>query len=245
MPLREHGHRKDGGQHAPLGRVHRLDLGSFIRPPAETATGVPRIEPVWGYAVSTAHGAVLFDTGLGALDAETEAWYRPQRIDVRAALKRAGIGRADVALIVNCHMHFDHIGGNPHFPGIPIVSQRGELETARSGDYTIPQLVDFPGATHELIDGETEIFEGVHVIPTPGHVLGHQSLVVEQDNGSIVLLGQGFDSASEWSSEVLAARAESMGHREPLPVPRPWVERLLAFDPREVVFAHDGAVWIP
>jgi hypothetical protein len=34
-----------------------------------------------------------------------------------------------------------------------------------------------------------------------------------------------------------------LGHADPLPVPPAWMDRLLAFDPRRVVFAHDAAVW--
>jgi N-acyl homoserine lactone hydrolase len=151
----------------------------------------------------------------------------------------------DIDLVVNCHLHFDHIGGNPSFAGRPIYCQRNELETARSTDYTVTELVDFTGVRYELLDGEAEIAPGVHVIPTPGHVDGHQSVVLECDDGSIVLAGQAHDTASEWSADALAARASEIGHEPPLPKTSPWMARLLAFDPRRVVFAHDAAVWIP
>ena len=150
----------------------------------------------------------------------------------------------DIDLVVNCHLHFDHIGGNPQFAGTPIFCQGRELETARTTDYTVPELVDFAGAHYELLDGEAEIAPGVHVIPTPGHVDGHQSVVLECADGSIVLAGQAHDTASLWSADVLAARARELGHEEPLPLASPWMARLLEFDPRRVVFAHDAAVWI-
>ena len=106
-------------------------------------------------------------------------------------------------------------------------------------------MVDFPGARWELIDGESEIAPGVHVLPTPGHVDGHQSLVLECTDGSVIVAGQAHDTASAWSADVLAAQARALGHEPPLPTPSPWLERLLAFDPRRVVFAHDAAVWTP
>jgi hypothetical protein len=53
------------------------------------------------------------------------------------------------------------------FGDVPIYCQRQELETARTTEYTVPELVDFPGARYELLDGESEIAAGVHVIPTP------------------------------------------------------------------------------
>lgn len=222
----------------------RLDLGTFVRPAEETGTGSPRVEAVLGYLARTPAGVLLLDTGLGEADQETEGWYRPSRITIDEALHRQGMRVEDVDLVVNCHLHFDHIGGNPRFPNRPIFCQRGELETATTTDYTVPALVDFAGARYQLLDGETEIAPGVHVIPTPGHVDGHQSVVLECDDGSVVLAGQSHDTASLWSADVLAARAPELGHEQPLPAASPWMSRLLEFDPKRVVFAHDAAVWV-
>jgi N-acyl homoserine lactone hydrolase len=200
---------------------------------------------VFGYLARTPAGLLLLDTGLGEADEETDAWYRPRRVHVAEALRSVGVALDDVALVVNCHLHFDHIGGNPAFAGLPIHCQRRELDAARAGDYTVPELVDFDGARYELLDGEAEIAPGVHVIPTPGHVDGHQSVVVECEDGSLVLAGQAHDTASGWSADALAAVAPALGHEPPLPTPSPWMARLLEFDPRRVVFAHDSAVWVP
>lgn len=228
--------------------VRRLDLGTFVRPADETGTGQPRVEAVHGYVVRTPAGVLLLDTGLGDAGPETEAHYRPRRVPIDAALATAGLTPDDVAVVVNCHLHFDHIGENPRFAGRPIVAQRRELATARDAtrpDYTVPALVDFAGARYELLDGEAELAAGVHVVPTPGHVAGHQSVVVECADGTVVLAGQAHDTASQWSADVLAARANALGHEPPLPLPSPWMERILAFDPRRVLFAHDAAVWTP
>lgn len=225
--------------------VARLRFGTFVRPAAETGSGQPRVEPVFGYVARTSAGVLLLDTGLGEADEETEAWYRPRRVALAAALGTVGLTPGDVGLVVNCHLHFDHIGGNPSFAGRPILCQRSELETARTTEYTVSGLVDFAGAGYELLDGEAEVAPGVHVIPTPGHVDGHQSVVLECDDGSVVLAGQSHDTASQWSADVLAAYAPGFGHEPPLPPANPWLARLLAFDPRRVVFAHDSAVWVP
>jgi N-acyl homoserine lactone hydrolase len=225
--------------------VVRVGLGTFVRPPEETGTGSPRIEPVYGYLARTPAGLLLLDTGLGEADEETDAWYRPRRVHVADALASVGVALGDVAIVVNCHLHFDHIGGNPQFAGRPILCQRTELETARAGDYTVEALVDFDGARYELLDGEAEVAPGVHVLPTPGHVDGHQSVLLRCDDGTVVLAGQSHDTASEWSADALAARAAALGHEPPLPEPSPWMARILELDPRRVVFAHDAAVWEP
>jgi N-acyl homoserine lactone hydrolase len=225
--------------------VARVRLGSFVRPAEETGTGSPRVEEVLGYVARTPSGVLLLDTGLGDADEETNAWYRPRRIGIEAALHQLGLTVDDIDVVVNCHLHFDHIGGNPAFPGRPIHCQRRELETARTTEYTVRELVDFPGVRYELLDGEAEIAPGVHVIPTPGHVDGHQSVVLECEDGSVILAGQAHVTTSQWSADVLAARAPQLGHEPPLPLPSTWMERLLQFDPKHVVFAHDSAVWTP
>ncbi|KAA1424075.1 MBL fold metallo-hydrolase [Nocardioides antri] len=224
--------------------VRRITLGSFVRPGEETG-GDPRVEGVYGYLVRHDHGLVLLDTGIGEGDAETEAWYRPRRVPLQQALAAAGVEVGDLDLVVNCHLHFDHCGGNPLLGSTPILAQRGELATARAGDYTFDHLLDHRGSNYQEIDGETEALPGLHVIPTPGHVAGHQSLVVECEDGSLVLAGQSHDTASAWSADALAASARDLGHVEPLPLAPDWMERLLAFDPKRVVFAHDAAVWAP
>ena len=225
--------------------VRRLDLGYFVRPASETGGPHPRVEPVLGYVVRRAEGLLLFDTGIGAADPGTQAHYRLRRRELTGALRAAGLDPADITLVVNCHLHFDHCGGNPLFAGRPILVQATELTTARAGNYTFPELVDFPGVTYQEVDGEAEIWPGVHVIPTPGHTAGHQSLAVRQSDGTVILAGQAHDFASELGSADLARQAEEAGEAEPLPRWRPWVRRLAEFDPKRVLFAHDSSVWEP
>ncbi|MFE9425144.1 N-acyl homoserine lactonase family protein [Kitasatospora sp. NPDC006697] len=225
--------------------VHRLDLGYFIRPGSETADGRPRVEPVLGYAVRHEAGLLLFDTGLGDAGAETEAHYRPHRRPLAAALAAIGADPAEVALVVNCHLHFDHCGGNPLLAGVPVLVQSTELAAARQEGYTVPELVDFPGVRYQELTGEAEVWPGVRILPTPGHTDGHQSLVVERRDGTVVLAGQAHDLASHYAADQLARRARLDGLPEPLPGYLPWLDRLAEFDPRRVLFAHDASVWEP
>ncbi|EFL26710.1 putative N-acyl homoserine lactone hydrolase [Streptomyces himastatinicus ATCC 53653] len=226
-------------------RIRRLDLGRFIRPPSETGGPHPRVEPVLAYLVRHERGLLLFDTGIGTGSPETDAHYRPHRRALPAALAAAGAALADITLVVNCHLHFDHCGGNPLLTGVPVLVQATELATARRGGHTIDALIDFPGATYTELTGEAEVWPGVHLIPTPGHTEGHQSLVVRQPDGTVVLAGQAHDFASEFASAHLARHAALDGLAQPLPPYPPWLDRLADFDPRRVLFAHDHAIWEP
>ncbi|MFH8614827.1 MBL fold metallo-hydrolase [Streptomyces sp. NPDC017979] len=243
------GTRCENGHGAPVVggavRVHRLDLGYFVRPAGETGTGRPRAEPVFAHLVRHPRGLLLFDSGIGTGDPEADAHYRPHRRSLRAALAAVDVAVEDVAMVVNCHLHFDHLGGNPLFPGVPIVVQRTELATARAGDYTIDALVDFPGAVYEEVDGEVEPWPGLRVVPTPGHTPGHQSLWVARPGGSVLLAGQAYDFASEYASAELARRVVAEGLEPPLPPYRPWLDRIARLAPLAVHFAHDAAQYVP
>jgi N-acyl homoserine lactone hydrolase len=126
-------------------------------------------------------GRVLVDTGMidstPELDAEWGVRFDASKIP------------RDVACVINTHLHFDHCGGNRLFAGTPIHVQRVELASIHEPDYTIPEWVEFDGATYVEHDGEAEIVLGVRVLPTPGHTAGHQSVLVDTDEGLVVVGG--------------------------------------------------------
>jgi N-acyl homoserine lactone hydrolase len=226
--------------------VRRVDFGYFVRPAEETGTGVPRVEALLGYVVEHERGALLFDTGMGS-NAEVDAHYRPRRTALQQSLQAAGYRLDEITEVANCHLHFDHCGGNPMLAGRAFFAQASELDAARStDDYTLPELLDPPGVRWHELEGETEILPGVLLLPTPGHTDGHQSLIVRGSDGSVVVVaGQSHESAHGYASDALALRAHRECADEPLPVPPEWMQKLVALDPSSVVFAHDHSVWRP
>lgn len=218
--------------------VRRVDYGYFVRPGSETGNGAARVEPTLGYLIAHPDGLLLVDSGMGA-HPWVDDHYQPARVPLPDALARAGARLDDIRYATNCHLHFDHCGGNPLLAGRPVFTQRAELDLARNvEDHTLPELVDPPGLTHVELDGEAEVLPGVHLIPTPGHTAGHQSVAVRQGDGSVIVAGQSHDNASFFTYDALALRA-GVGE------PPSWVARLLEFDPRRIVFAHDNAEWTP
>ena len=191
---------------ARLEEVYRLDLGFFVRPAAETGTGRPRVEPVYAYVIPHPELTVVYDTGIGAVDPETEVHYQPHRRSLAAACRNVGIALDAIDVVVNSHLHFDHCGANPALAGRRIVVQASELEAARGPQYTFPELVDFTGATYDVVDGEVELADGLVVIPTPGHSPGHQSLAVQADDGTLLVAGQAMDYSDVEDSEMSEPR---------------------------------------
>jgi N-acyl homoserine lactone hydrolase len=169
-------------------------------------------------------------------------YYAPRRHPLEQALLDAGVAVADVGWIVNCHLHFDHCGANPTFPGRPITVQSAELLAARGVAYTTPELVDFEGVMYEDVDGEVEVLPGVWVIQTRGHTRGHQSLVVRCADGTLIAAGQAHTTATEYATDLSAVLAGAELAARERPTLPDWVERLQQFDPRRIYFAHDLSV---
>ncbi len=188
---------------------------------------------MYAYAIGHPEGLLLMDTGVGEGSKLIEEW-QPRVHSLDASLAALGHRAADVIGIVVCHLHFDHCGQNPRFPGVPIYTQRAEYEAARSPDYTVPEWVDFPGARYELLDGDAEPWPGVHILSTPGHTPGHQSMLVDTDAGGVLLTGQAVYSLAELEGRAPLETEDPTYARS--------VERLRSLRARRVHVSHDERV---
>jgi len=215
-----------------------LDVGTFTFPADEPWPGEQGV--VVAYAIRRREGVLLFDTGFGFGSRELDERYHPTYRPMADVLGEAAIRPSDVDLIANCHLHADHAGQNATFPGIPIHVQRAELAVARAGNYTILDWVDGPGVQYLEAEGDHELLPGIRVISTPGHSPGHQSLVVDQADGPVVLSGQAVYGLDEWRGtpgrEGRTTARDGRAYETSL-------ERLRAIEPSRVLFAHDRRPW--
>jgi N-acyl homoserine lactone hydrolase len=182
-----------------------------------------RTLPVFVHTIEHPDGLVLVDTGMIDSTPELDEEWKPTPYPLPDELV------ARVVVVINTHLHFDHCGGNRLFAGLPIHVQARELADARTEpDWTIREWVDFAGATYVEHDGEAEVLSGVRLLPTPGHTPGHQSVLVETDEGLVVLGGDVAytfhalaDADTEGKRRVLELRAPTwLAHVERPHVPR-------------------------
>src|ERR1700733_8855110 len=144
--------------------------------------------PVHGFVVTHPGGAVLVDTGAGGPQ-QVLTDNRVVNRSVADALGEHDMTPGDIGLVINTHLHFDHCGQNAVFKHAPFYIQRAELERARRESPLLADWFDFMDARYELLDGDAEILPGLSIVATPGHTVGHQSVVVSTGNGAEVLIG--------------------------------------------------------
>lgn len=224
-----------------LGDVLQLHLADITFPATHPLRG--QTGQMFGFAIRDRSGLILFDTGIGRGNQLVDTYYQVIQRPLEAELESHQHCLADVKAIVNSHLHFDHCGNNPLFPGVPIYVQTDEYQAAHQPRYTVPDWIDFSGAEYREIEGDSKIAPDVTVIPTPGHTTGHQSVVVETTGGRVVLAGQAIYCRAEYDQIRTTGEAPL---DDPPPDPEQYLasaERLIALDARRVFFSHDREVW--
>jgi glyoxylase-like metal-dependent hydrolase (beta-lactamase superfamily II) len=142
--------------------------------------------------IETPAGRVLVETGIGErLDAKGVAMRAYEGPAIVPALNVAGFRPDTVDVVAMSHLHFDHAGGllladgRRAFPRATIVAQRAEWEVALGDNPRV--AASYIQAELELVrewgaegwaNGEREILPGVSVVPTGGHSMGHQAVLV-------------------------------------------------------------------
>lgn len=157
-------------------------------------------------------GYFLFDTGCSLLDLELRTPYQQETFAVRVKrdefidkqLEKAGLSVNDISAIVLSHLHWDHADGVTFFKGTKAIqhvySTTVELQDALVYTHGGPEfneedqifrkhMLDLPDIRYHLIDKDTEIFPGVHVITLEGHTRGCMGMMLELEGGTYIFPG--------------------------------------------------------
>jgi N-acyl homoserine lactone hydrolase len=198
--------------------------------------------PVHGFVIKHPRaGAILVDTGVGWPTELVKEWKVVNR-HAAAALQEHDLSPADVRIVVNTHLHFDHCGQNAVFKHAPFYIQRAELERARREDDITNQWFDFAGARFELLDGDAEVADGVRVVATPGHTSGHQSVVVDTPDGGALMIGDAAYTADIYRERDNADLTAWRGQYEDRAAWTKSLDRIHDMHPHAVHFCHDTTV---
>ena len=159
-------------------------------------------------------GRMLVDSGFHATVSDDprmslgrrQAWLLPARLgpDESAPdrLRALGIDPADIALVVMTHLHNDHASGAAQVPDATFVVDDDEWRAACRGGfaqgyrrehYDRPldwRTVEYScSRPHGAFERSLDLFGdgSVRLVSTPGHTLGHQSVLLALEGGELLL----------------------------------------------------------
>ena len=154
------------------------------------------------YVIEHPRGVLLWDTGLpDGLAAQPDGirgnTYHVRRTQTLAAqLTKLGINADSIDYIGMSHLHFDHSGNANMFAPATWLVQKLEYDAAFSS--RAAQMGFDSTSYNRLHNGKVQQLNGDHdvfgdssvvVLSTPGHTIGHQSLLVRLPSGNILLSG--------------------------------------------------------
>lgn len=185
-------------------QIRPLCVGHFGGPLRPSRDGVPQFtSAMFMFLVTGGPELIVVDTG--TLD-ETAAAVRQHRILCRppelhplAALGQAGVSPADVTIVVNTHLHWDHCANNPIFPRARVLVQSAEITYAADPMEAHRPFYDkLPGIMPpwldswdqiEVVDGDCGLLPGVSLVWLPGHSPGSQGVLVHTAAGPYLIAG--------------------------------------------------------
>jgi N-acyl homoserine lactone hydrolase len=176
-------------------------------------------------------GAVLIDTGLhpsctsdpGGNLGRAFGTVTPIRMQhdqaLRFQLPERGVQPKDVRVVIMTHLHVDHASAVSEFPDATFVIDRREWEAAAGGgmlqgyhqrqfdhafdwrtlDYSADPVGSFAGFAQSL-----DLFGdgSVRLVSTPGHTLGHQSVVLRTAHEEILIVADAAYTERELRGEI-------------------------------------------
>jgi len=157
--------------------------------------------------IQTPDKNILIDTGAGSKRAEKfKSVYNLNGNKLPKALRAAGLTARDIDIVILTQLEFDHAGGCtkldrsgnaiPSFPKAQYIVQKSCYEAALNANERFAGLIyqdDFVPLEEkgvlELLDGDTEIVEGINVKTSGGPVTGHQAVLIERGSERIAYVG--------------------------------------------------------
>lgn len=226
----------------PLMELAVLDLGRVTLPDWHPLAATDGFAIIRGFAIGHPDGVFLFDTGVADDHELLNEMYQPTVVPIVNAVNDAGFDERDIVGIVNSHLHFDHCGQNRFLPGVPVFAQRPEMEAVEIPRYTIPEWARIDDDRRRLLDGDEEIAAGIHVLSTPGHTPGHQSVMIDDGaDGRTLLVGQACYTCAQFSAgEVLDNNVHDDSW---MPTALESLERLRSLHAQTAHFSHDATVY--
>jgi N-acyl homoserine lactone hydrolase len=182
-----------------LGTPLRVDKGDMT---LQQGKGQIIIAPCLSYLIRTDEGNFLVDVGCHPQDAEKFIHWTGENVAfppedrLPNRLAEVGLSMKDIQTVIISHFHFDHIGWLNELSQAEIVVQKMEylfsLEAPYIDKEKFPERFGdfFPKLKWRLVDGDQVLAPGITLLFTPGHTIGHQSVMVDLPRSGPIILAQ-------------------------------------------------------
>jgi glyoxylase-like metal-dependent hydrolase (beta-lactamase superfamily II) len=205
--------------------------------------------------VQTGDTNVLIETGIGdKFDAKRLDIYGiDHSTSLVDELRAHSLSPADINVVINTHLHFDHCGWNtrydgsklvPTFPRARYIIQRGEWEhacapTERDRGSYIERFFAETEKQTEFLDGDTEVLPGIQAEVLPGHTAYLQGVRITSEGEEAYFISDLVPTSSHlqypWIMSFDLYPMETLANKKRL-LPQ------LAAEEALVVFPHETAM---
>jgi N-acyl homoserine lactone hydrolase len=191
--------------------------------------------PIWVWVIEHPEGLIVIDTGENAESKDIDKYLAKESFFARYQFKHAckvkiqpqeelnhqlnavNLKVEDVKLVVLTHLHSDHVDGLKFFPKQEILVGNYEFTHPDNCFLTAlpswfnPKKVDFVQNRIEVFNQAYPITQAEDLLyfPTPGHTLGHSSLVFRTDDFDIIFGGDSsYDQDQVIKGEMAGANTD-------------------------------------
>ncbi len=188
--------------------------------------------PMLAWLIEHPEGLLLVDTG-ETIRAQHDPAYFPDSVrpfyknsfrfdmqpsqEASAQIRTLGYDPADVRTIILTHSHMDHSDGLAQFPQAEVLISQREWHDVQNGwmmhGAVFPRwpasqkktVIDYLPESIGAFDESYPVTKDscIRIVPTPGHTMGHQSVIVQDEGISYFLAGDtSFTEAGLFSNQV-------------------------------------------
>src|SRR5579871_5512341 len=226
-------------------KLYLMQLAAITVPMGEGRT----IEMSMGcYLIETLDNRhILIDSGMAPEDRAASTTPPPNyETNVVDQLARVGLKPDEIDMVICTHFDVDHAGYHDHFQRAEFIVQRSHYDLACNGHPRLQKARrhwDHPALRYRFVEGDVELFPGVALLETSGHVTGHQSVLVDLPHTGVVLLA--IDAVL--LGRLFTPERKAGPYDDNEAELSASTKKLLAIAEREkaaiVVFGHDGTQW--
>lgn len=184
---------------------------------------------------------IVVDTGfdLSHIPGPDSSGIKKPEHEIPAIFSRLGIDPLSIKKLVQTHLHWDHAAGIKYFPNAEIFVQAAEI----NGLFSLREFEETSFAPYHwldsldrfvLVNGDCELAPGIKLLQSGSHTEGHQGVLINGRDKSIVLIGDSpftyewlwtLVPVSFWEKYRASKGSKFFWQEELMPVLREWYEK--------------------